>query len=175
VDFGADATDEGVLVDWRCEGGEPAGVRVLRGEEEPEAISGLMPGASARYLDRGVEPGGRYVYWLEVTEADGTVSRFGPTEAVTVPEEAFTLLLDAVYPSPARDAVNFAYSIPEDSHVVLTVYDLSGRRIATQVDADQTAGRHEVSWNCGNIPSGVYLYRLETNTGSLTKRLVVSR
>jgi flagellar hook assembly protein FlgD len=59
--------------------------------------------------------------------------------------------------------------------VVLTVYDLSGRRIATQVDADQAAGRHEVSWNCGNIPSGVYLYSLETNTGSLTKRLVVSR
>jgi hypothetical protein len=175
VDFGADATDEGVLVDWRCEGGEPAGVRVLRGDVEPEAISGLMPGASARYLDRGVEPGGRYVYWLEVTEADGTLERFGPTQAVAVPEETFTLVLDAAYPSPARDAVNFAYSIPEDSHVVLTVYDLSGRRIATPVDADQAAGRQEVSWNCAEIPSGVYLYRLETSAGSRTRRLLISR
>jgi hypothetical protein len=175
VELAAEAHDEGVLVGWTVTGDVPAGLRVLRGDAEPTYISGLMPGPSARYLDRGVEPGGSYVYWLEVTEADGTLERFGPTEAVTVPEEAFTLLLDAVYPSPARDAVNFAYSIPEDSHVVLTVYDLSGRRIATQVDADQAAGRHEVSWNCGNIPSGVYLYRLETNTGSLTKRLVVSR
>jgi len=103
------------------------------------------------------------------------VSRFGPTEAVTVPEEAFALLLDAVYPSPARNAVNFAYSIPEDGRVVLTVYDLSGRRIATPVDSDETAGRHEVFWNCAEIPSGVYLYRLETNVGWLTKRLLISR
>ncbi len=175
VDFGADATDEGVLVDWRCEGGEPAGVRVLRGDVEPVTISGLMPGASARYLDRGVEPGGSYVYWLEITEADGTVSRFGPTEAVSIPEETFALVLYAAYPSPSRDAVNFSYSIPADGRVVLAVYDLSGRRIATPVDADEAAGRHDVAWSCGDVPSGVYLYRLETNAGSLTRRLVVSR
>jgi len=71
--------------------------------------------------------------------------------------------------------VNFAYSIPEDGRVVLSVYDLSGRRIATPVDADQTAGRHDASWNCGEVPSGVYLYRLETEAGSLTRRLIISR
>jgi hypothetical protein len=164
-----------VLVGWTVTGDVPAGLRVLRGDAEPTYISGLMPGASARYLDRGVEPGGSYIYWLEVTDADGTVERFGPTEAVSIPEEAFTLALYAAYPSPSRDAVNFVYSIPADGRVVLSVYDLSGRRIATPVEADQAAGRHEVSWNCGDIPSGVYLYRLETNAGSLTRRLVVSR
>ncbi len=175
VDFGAETTNDGILVNWRCEGGEAAGVRVLRGDVEPEAISGLMPGASARYLDRGVEPGGSYVYWLEVVDAEGVVSRFGPTETVAIPEEVFTFLLDAAYPSPSRDAVNFTYSIPDDGRVVLTVYDLSGRRIATPVDSELAAGRHEVSWNCAEIPSGVYLYRLETSSGSLTQRLVISR
>jgi len=164
-----------VLLTWSFDGEEPAGVRVLRGAVEPVAISGLMPGDSSKYLDRGVEPGGSYIYWLEVVDAEGTVSRFGPTEAVTIPEEAFTFLLDAAYPSPARGAVNFAYSLPADGRVVLAIYDLSGRRIATPVDSVQTAGRHEVSWNCEEIPSGVYLYRLETGAGTLTKRLVVSR
>ncbi|MCX7021838.1 MAG: T9SS type A sorting domain-containing protein [bacterium] len=175
ADFGAGATDEGVLINWRLSGEEPAGVRVLRGEGEPEIISGVLPGDSSRYLDRGVEPGESYAYWLEVVEADGSVSRFGPTEAIAVPEETFTLVLYAAYPSPSRDVVNFVYSLPVDGRVVLTVYDLSGRRVATLVDSELTAGRHEVAWSCADVPSGVYLYRLETNAGSLTQRLVVSR
>ncbi|MCX7021981.1 MAG: hypothetical protein NTW26_06880, partial [bacterium] len=98
ADFGAGATDEGVLVNWRLSGEEPTGVRVLRGEGEPEIISGNLPGDSSRYLDRGVEPGVEYCYWLEVTEADGSVSRFGPTEAITLPAETFELVLYAAYP-----------------------------------------------------------------------------
>jgi hypothetical protein len=103
------------------------------------------------------------------------VSRFGPTEAVRIPGETFDLVLHAAYPSPAREVVNFVYSLPNDCRVVLSVYDLSGRRVATPVDSELTAGRHEVSWSCANILPGVYLYRLETAAGSLTQRLVVSR
>jgi len=175
ADFDAGATDEGVLVNWRFSGEEPAGVRVLWGTVEPELISGNLPGDSTRYLDRDVKPGVDYVYWLEVVEADGRVSRFGPTEAVTVPGETPELALYAAYPSPSREVVNFAYSLPADGRATLSVYDLSGRRVATLLDSELTAGRHEVSWNCTEIPSGVYLYRLETNARSLTRRLVVSR
>jgi|GEM_PF-973621 len=182
VYFNAGATDEGVLVGWEIIGDTPASVRLLRSVEEgePVEVSGSLDGVATRWLDRtayeasgkGLKP---LVYWLETVEADGTVERFGPTEAVSVPEETFALVLDAAYPSPSRDAVNFAYSIPEDGRVVLAVYDLSGRRIATPVDADETAGRHDVAWSCAEIPSGVYLYRLETAAGSLTRRLVVGR
>jgi len=175
VDFGAGATDEGVLVNWRLSGEEPAGVRVLRGAGEPETISGNLPGDSSRYLDRDVEPGESYSYWLEVVEADGTVSRFGPTEAVVVPEESPALVLYAAYPSPSRKVVNFVYSLPADGRAVLSVYDLSGRRVATLVNDELTAGRHEVAWDCAETPSGVYLYRLETAAGSLTNRLVIGR
>ncbi|MCK4594831.1 T9SS type A sorting domain-containing protein, partial [bacterium] len=155
-------------------GDTPVSLRVLRGCDEPMAVSGSLPGDSTRYLDRDVEPGVEYRYWLEVTEADSTVHRFGPTESVTVPEPARELTLSA-YPNPADDAVTVAYTLPSDGRITLSVYDLSGRRVATLVDAEQTAGRHEVSWPCAGIESGVYLYRLETDTGSLTKRLVISR
>ena len=55
------------------------------------------------------------------------------------------------------------------------MYDLSGRRVASLVNSDLAAGRHEVSWSCADVGSGVYLYRLETNSGSITRRLVVAR
>jgi hypothetical protein len=173
----ASLNGECILLTWSFDGDQPTSVRLLRDSEynNPEPISGNLPGDATRYLDRGVEPGGSFRYWLEVVEADGTTGRFGPTEPITVPEETFELVLYAAYPSPSRDTINFVYSLPADGQVTLSVYDLSGRRVATLVDADETAGRHEASWNCTEVPSGVYLYSLETSAGSLTQRLVVSR
>jgi hypothetical protein len=169
--------EEGVLVGWSFEGEVPAGVRVLRevaGEITPLHADSL-PGTATRYLDRGVEPDVAYRYWLEVTTTDGVTTRFGPTEAVSVADDTPELILYAAYPNPSRDTINFVFSLPSEGRVALSVYDLSGRRIATCVDSELTAGRHEVTWSCAEVPSGVYLYRLETGAGSLTQRLVVSR
>ena len=178
VDFAANSEDEGVLVNWRIEGDSPSGLRVLRtiGDEEPIFLhSEPLNGDATRFLDREVSSGVEYRYWLEVTEADGSVKRFGPTESVTVPEYIPELILYAAYPNPSREVINFVFSLPDDGRVELSVYDLSGRRLATLVSSDLAAGRHEVSWSCVDVESGVYLYRLETEAGSITQRLVVSR
>jgi hypothetical protein len=174
VDFGAGATDEGVLVNWRLSGEEPAGVRVLRGDGEPEIISGNLPGDSSRYLDRDVEPGGSYAYWLESVEEDGTVSRFGPTEAVTFPRVARELSL-SVYPSPASGSFTVDYTLPKEGPITISLYDLSGRRIATVLDGEMTAGRHDISCDASLLPPGVYLARLATDSGTLTRRVVIAR
>jgi len=173
----ARSEEEGVLVGWSVTGDTPAGLRVLRevdGEITPLHRDAL-PGTATRFLDRDAEPDVEYRYWLEATTADGVVSRFGPTEAVTVSGETPELVLYAAYPNPSREVINFVFSLPADGRVALSVYDLSGRRIASLVNAELTAGRHETSWNCSELPSGVYLYRLETGAGALTQRLVVSR
>ncbi len=178
VDFVADAEDEGILVNWRIEGDSPAGLRVLRsvGDAEPVAIHhNPLPGSAVRWLDNQVEASVEYVYWLEVTEADGTMTRFGPTEPVTVPEYIPELILYAAYPNPSREVINFVFSLPDEGWVTLSVYDLSGRRVASLVSSDMTAGRHEVSWSCADVESGVYLYRLETGADSITQRLVIAR
>ncbi|MCK4594376.1 T9SS type A sorting domain-containing protein, partial [bacterium] len=183
VDFSANAEDEGILVDWRIEGDSPSGLRVLRsvGDAEPVAIHhNPLPGSATSYLDRkdkGFQPlaGMEYRYWLEVTDNDGLVIRFGPTEAVTVPEYIPELILYAAYPNPSRETINFVFSLPDEGRVELSVYDLSGRRIASLVDSNMSAGRHEVSWSCGAVSTGVYLCRLETDAGSITQRLVIAR
>ena len=89
--------------------------------------------------------------------------------------EALVFGLDNPYPQPATDTINFAFTLPEDGRVVLSIYDLSGRRVAKLVDSELMAGRHDVAWNCGEIPSGVYLYRLEASEEALIKRLVINR
>ncbi len=153
----------------------PAGVRVLRGEENPVAVSGSLPGATRRWLDREVEPGGSYVYWLETTDSDGRTERYGPTESVVVPGGTQRLALDEPYPNPANSSVNFAFTLPEAQSVSLSIYDLAGRRVAVLTEGELPAGRHAVAWDCAREASGVYLLRLETRDESLSRRVVISR
>ncbi|HUT98282.1 MAG TPA: FlgD immunoglobulin-like domain containing protein, partial [bacterium] len=72
------------------------------------------------------------------------------------------------------------FSLPSDSHVRLAVYDLSGRLITTLVDDTLTAGRHTLGWDGTasrgtSVQSGVYFYKLDTETDSATRRLVLVR
>jgi len=85
------------------------------------------------------------------------------------------LSLAQSYPNPATEMTRIEYALPTAGEVSLTVYDLAGRRVATLISGEQTAGRHAVGWECADIPAGVYLYRLETSEGTLTKRAVISR
>ena len=172
----ANVGSEGVLVGWRITGDIPARLLVLRsaGDDEPANVSGSLDGAATRWLDRNVIPGNRYTYWLEVVEDDGTVSRFGPTEAVTFPGAAREIAL-SVYPSPASGSFTVDYTLPEGGRVVVSLYDLSGRRVATVYDGETAAGRHDISCNASALPAGVYLVRLATDAGALTRRVVVAR
>ena len=47
--------------------------------------------------------------------------------------------------------------------------------MATLSEGELAAGRHEMSWDCAGESSGVYMLRLETEDGTLSKRLVVGR
>ena len=115
-----------------------------------------------------------YAYWLEITELDGTVSRFGPSDIV-VPCEVSELTLNDPYPNPASSALTVSYELATDGAVELSVYDLSGRLVETLVSGEQTAGRHSVSWDSSTSATGVYLLRLETDGEAITKRAVISR
>ena len=61
----------------------------------------------------------------------------------------------------AEFAVEVPFEVPEAGHVRLTVVDILGREIATLLDGEVAAGRHEAVLDGGRLASGVYLVRLE--------------
>lgn len=73
------------------------------------------------------------------------------------------------YPNPFNPTTVISYKLPAYSHVMLNVYDVLGREVATLVNEYKPAGNHKVEFNAGKLTSGVYLYRI--NTGSFVKTM----
>lgn len=87
-----------------------------------------------------------------------------------VPEEIF---LDQNYPNPFNPTTTIPFGLNEDSNVDLIIYDILGRKVQTLVSGPQTAGKYQIPFRAGNLASGVYFYRLTTNTKVLVKKLTL--
>jgi hypothetical protein len=106
-------------------------------------------------------------------KADGPVSDeegFAPTAAVPT-----QVVLHRNYPNPFNPVTTFRFELPAAAPVRLVVYDLMGRVVAVLVDGVQEAGVHTVAFDATTLPSGTYLYRLETPQGRLTRTMTVMK
>lgn len=83
--------------------------------------------------------------------------------------------LEQNFPNPFNPSTVITYQLPIKSSVTLKIYDVIGRELATIVNETQSAGKYSVQWNAAGLSSGVYLYRLQTNEFSSTKKLVLTK
>lgn len=87
-----------------------------------------------------------------------------------VPEEVG---LYATYPNPFNDVTTIAYGLPEQTHVTIDVYNMLGQRVKQLVSETVPAGRHTVQWQGGDMPSGVYICRLQADGAVLTRTVTI--
>jgi hypothetical protein len=77
------------------------------------------------------------------------------------------------YPNPFNPSTRINYSIPTASKVVIKIYDVTGKEIATLVNSEKAAGTYTVSFNAKQLASGVYYYRLTANNYTATKKFIL--
>ena len=78
-------------------------------------------------------------------------------------------------PNPFGHNTEIRFSIPNSEYVTLKVYNIIGQDIATLVDGKLEAGEYSVNFRAGNLPNGVYLYRLKTGKQVLINRCTILR
>jgi hypothetical protein len=79
------------------------------------------------------------------------------------------------YPNPFNPATHISFSLPDRTHVRLTVYNALGEEVATLVDGEIVAGHHTVVFDASSVASGLYLYRLAAGGFVRTKKMILLR
>src|SRR5690554_7488590 len=80
-----------------------------------------------------------------------------PRESESVPDH-FTLSQN--YPNPFNPSTQITYALPEKATVTLKIYNIMGQEIATLVNTDISAGFHGVTFDAGNLSSGMYIAKI---------------
>lgn len=97
-----------------------------------------------------------------------------PKEVQLVSSEIPTdYILEQNYPNPFNPSTNIKYALADDGMVKLAVYNILGEEVAVLVETEQVAGNYAVQFNAADLPSGMYIYRLQTNNFSSIKKLMV--
>lgn len=81
--------------------------------------------------------------------------------------------LNQNYPNPFNPGTRISYSIPSRQFVSVKVYNTLGQEVAVLVNGEQAAGTHTVAWDASSLSSGVYLYRLQTDSYIAVKRMAL--
>jgi len=126
------------------------------------------------FEDHEVDENVVYYYYLEATEYDGTSNMWGPISAIlegtSTPEFPETTKLENNYPNPFNPSTTIKCDIREGEEGILTIYNLRGQEIEKYT---LNAGEHILEWDGSAYGSGVYIYELETNSYTKTKKMIM--
>ena len=92
------------------------------------------------------------------------------SEATAVPSG---YSLSQNYPNPFNPVTAIGYDLPQTGNVTLTIYTITGQKVAVLVNAYQEAGHHVVRFDGSGLGTGIYLYRLEAGRYVDAKRMIL--
>jgi hypothetical protein len=140
---------------------------------------------SSSYVDTEVDVSLNYEYWVTAVDHSGNESNASvvlevsgsmlSTVADLIPE---VYALNQNYPNPFNPSTQIRYALPEQSQVVLTVYDMLGRKVRTLVNGVQDAGYRTVMWNATSdmgtpVSAGMYIYTIRANEFYQVKKMIL--
>lgn len=84
-------------------------------------------------------------------------------------------VLEQNYPNPFNPSTTIRYAVEEATPVRLSVFDVGGREVAQLVNETKSPGVYETKFEADNLPSGIYLYRLEAGEFSETRSMILNK
>jgi photosystem II stability/assembly factor-like uncharacterized protein len=81
--------------------------------------------------------------------------------------------LDRNYPNPFNPATTFRFSVPEQTHVELAIYDLNGKLVDKLVNEERPPGVYEVRWDARSFASGTYFVSMKTTEYSRVQKIML--
>ncbi len=105
-------------------------------------------------------------------EGDTIDTAIKPADSAIPPQD---FGMEQNFPNPFNPSTTIKFQIPNSNYVTLRIYNQLGQQVASLLNENLIAGRHEVDWNAAGLASGVYLYRLQAGSHAETKKLILLR
>lgn len=123
-------------------------------------------GSSYSFTDKNVAAG-KYNYRLKQIDYNGNFEYFNLSNEVNagIP---LKFSLSQNYPNPFNPSTKIDFDLPNEGVVKLTIFDMSGKEVASLVNEFRPAGYYSVEFNASGLSSGVYLYKLTSESGGST-------
>jgi hypothetical protein len=77
------------------------------------------------------------------------------------------------YPNPFNPSTTIGFSLPKASQVKINIYNMIGELVETLAEGTFEQGYHSIAFNAASIPSGTYVYRLESGDFVQVKKMVL--
>jgi hypothetical protein len=124
------------------------------------------------FVDHSAEAGKNYTYYLSDVDCCTGVCCCGEI-AISVPFLEDVILMEA-FPNPFNPQTMISFILSSEQNISLKIFDISGNFIDMLYDGLCVSGKHEYLWRASNVPSGIYVYSLETpNTRIMKKCLYI--
>jgi hypothetical protein len=136
------------------------GKTIIKAGDRFSSIQGVVWFAFSRYK---IVPRGNSDFGTRLVGIEEDRGAFVPKE--------FSLMQN--YPNPFNPSTTISYNLPSQGNVTLKVFNMLGQQIRELVNQYQNAGHYTLRFDAAGLPSGVYLYRLSTDAGALTKKMLV--
>ncbi len=128
------------------------------------------------FVDHDVNNGVNYRYRLVAVNMSGQSGQVGEEVLATPDVDAglpVEYALHQSYPNPFNPTTSIRFDIPEASRVLLTVFDVNGRQVATLVNGNLAANSYTVSFDAANLSTGTYFYRLEAGSFTSMRKMLL--
>jgi len=138
------------------------------------------------FTDTELCQSGKYYYWLEHLEMDGSSHLHGPVLAVyTLPEGSTPGVpvipgISSIYPNPFNPDTTIRFGLKQQADYRLSIYNLRGQLVRELDSGSLPAGYHKVMWNGRDqrgtpCPSGIYLLRMSSGSQTWSGKLVLAK
>jgi len=123
------------------------------------------------FSDTDINQSGTYNYRLKQVDNDGTYEYSDVVSVeVGVPNNFY---LSQNYPNPFNPETRIDFTLPEKQFVTIRVYNTLGEQVAELVNEEREAGSYSVTFDASRLPSGVYIYRLQTLSFAANKKMTL--
>ncbi len=121
-----------------------------------------------------------YLTWLDDRREEDYLNVFakklGPLATSVTAADAggpADFALQQNYPNPFNPATTIRFTLAQPEFVVLNIFDLQGREVATLVRGHRPAGTHALTFDAAHLPSGVYVYRIEAGAFRAARKFLL--